>query len=263
MNYRELTAIKLTGDLDQEKFGAWLKPYEKWPLLVRVSTTGEAVLMGVEKLSLKQKEEALRRAIQEGLNPEIVLKNEEVGEYSCPFPITTEDHPILNHQETGIMAFMRLGDQVAQVCLKETRSDHLLRWIGRLGAHLEYQLSLQEEEVRKLVFESVIQSCEELKSKKETTDEKIQLILKKFEYLNRKRRQQKKTLHEASFLFYSLRTEEEDKELCGVMGRGSEVGVIHLMMMLFVTMDEVPMLQEVALNQLKKVNCEGLDEKNP
>lgn len=253
MNYQNISAIKLTGDLNTEGFKTWFKAYETWPLIVRLFPEWDATFMGFERLTVQQKEDCLRRAIRYGLKPEVVYLNESTQlECAYALPLTADDHPLLTHQEEGSIAFIRLEGEGSQLYFEEVGADCLAQWSLKLWKQLKGSLIEQSPQIQQEVSQRVIQRCTALKGSQREASQETQVILKEFNQLNRQRFKKKQSPHTVSLVLYALPNKEESRLVYGVLGEGSPIGQIHALFLLFAMMHQAPMLQEFVLQQFKK-----------
>lgn len=252
MNYEKLSAIQFVGDFEVNAFKEWFEIYKKDLTVVCFQPDGEAVAIEVKNWAIEKKEEGLKRAIQLGLKPSIRLEGESGEEYSFSFQVVGSEHRILNHHKEDVIGFLSLKEKSVQMFLREIRPDYLVQWSLSLWTHLENHLENQKESIKKVAYDYIIQSCQEMKSKKKTVDEGIEFVRQNFYHVNKKRQKSKQMLHEVEFVFYLTPGESRRSDVYGVMGSGTGVGIAHAILILFVMMQETPMLQEYVLRRFRE-----------
>lgn len=251
MNYQELTAIKLPDVLNQEALNEVLKQYQLLPVTVRMFPTLGEIWLGFESLTLQQKEQCLRQAVEQGLNPEVVLKDSNGGECPYPFPIKDGQHPILGVNAEESLMFLRFDQKRTQVCLREIYPHDVLQWIFQLLEQLKIRAEEELGQAKEQAIQTLIQSCERLKEDESSISEKIKQLTTRLEKINQECRKYQRPLQEASLLLYRV-SHPNQRPIHGVAGYGTTVGILHFILILFVSISEVPMLQAFIIQQLKK-----------
>lgn len=254
MNYHELKAIRIDDNEVATHFKQWLEPYQKESMMIRLNQTTGALMIDVEEVSRHQKEAYLRRMIELGMTVHVQFHSHKQQHLTIPLMVNDLNDSILTHRETEHLNYISLEDGVIQAKLSPPSPFVLKMWFGELGTQVLKQLSnelsveAQQDFIKEFVrFSSTLIG---LNNKRATTR-----IINHYKKGNRSIRKQNQPLHSAVVLFSAYQEENEAWNWSHV-GSGTHFGILHILMLLFVTL---PFNDQTKRNLLSNIPEKGFE----